>query len=288
MGALLFLFALLALPMGTCGTVGTRKLHSTRASFVEVTAPMLEALPTGTYVDADVVLDAEDPRTRAGRTIGGWTVYQVSGAPHVIVFSEAPLERKAHVVGQVCDEYSPFTCQMPDPQFAWYLRNGSTDPKPMRALVTDTAPTDGRWIAWTELAVAIVSAAGFVFAAASMLRASRQPGRVVASRTLTLARGAEDVRAAIREEASPQIRIAEDAPSRMCMLLGKPAGAARATGVDSPEMVPLRVDVELTAMDVYRGTTATITVRELIATPVAFHSIAVERATEWALGMVTG
>ncbi|CAN5922913.1 hypothetical protein BH11MYX4_BH11MYX4_44770 [soil metagenome] len=298
-GALIFLWALFLLPIGTCGGIGTSKLLQAREPVVRVTSPAMltseRDVKMGAYVEADLdlTLVARDELPLGdgyAAVARGFRAYAVEGAPNVVVLSSEALA-SGPVEGQICEADAHLACSLPRKELDAYVRSLQRARRtPVRVLLAHARPGDTSGEAAIGLGVA-----GFVLLAAlltslQLVRLARRAGLVVLSRTLTLRHPPEQVRARIRAQAGPLHRIAHDAPDRMVVLLGKPAGSARLSGAREPDEIPLRVDLELGAADAYRGTSASIHVLELLNRPPAALAkvlpsdpsrLAAERAAAW-------
>ena len=292
--AILIVLALMFLvPMGACGTVGAMKLDTALSPIVSVASPgALDTIRPGTYVAVDV---EPPPAIFVACPLASpplaWDSSMVSGAERVLVASRTPIAAQgAHVVGQLCDASSPITCELPDGMREGLRRNAGFPGAPTLVLVSGSVPSDMLWEAFVLLGLAATCLLSFLFAAVGLVRAAHEPGRVALVRTLTIARSTEEIRAALRAEASPLRRIAEDSAARICFLFGTPVARVHVVGFHGVEQQPLRIDVELQGGAPYRGTTARLTVRELFpAQPhlvegfPASNGLAVERAAAWVL-----
>jgi hypothetical protein len=296
-GALLFLWLLFLLPIGSCGGMGTFKLLQTRRPVMHVSDPVLlqagHDTSVGDYVTASlhVTLLAKDEFPIGKDRVAlakGYYAYAVKGAPEVLVISSGALTgdlRALELEGQLCDDDAKLVCELPERELSIYVRSEQElRKKRLRVLLAHARPGDQLWEAATGYGVVGFLIVFGVVGSVMIVRAARRPGRLGLSHAVTLRHGAEHVRSKIRAEAGPLWRIAHDAEDRMTVLVGKPAGKTRLTGAHEPEDVPLRIDLELGAADAYRGTTGTVEVRMLLGRPPAIAAalvpsqVAMERA----------
>lgn len=294
--AVLFvLAAIFLLPMGACGTVGAWKLHTAFSPIVPLSSvSQLEpggGMPAGTYVAVDV--EAAQDGCRLGWEEGTWTDYSIANAPHVFLATRTLIGAgSTHVVGQLCDTDSPFLCEIPNEQTRARMRAiEGREHEPRLMLVSGEVPSNALWESAVGLGLAAACLLSFLFAARTLLRAAREPGRAALTRTLTLTGSPDEIRATLRAGAGPLRRIAEDSPERICVLLGMPVARVLLVGFHTTERIPLRVDVEFSSAAPYRGGIAKLTVRQLL--PSSGHlaealsaatRVAVEHAAEWVQG----
>jgi hypothetical protein len=132
-GTVLFLTALFALPIGTCGGIGATKARDGVREPVETTAAALSgdgAIEDGTYVslDARVRHVATDELPIGDRLViraPGTSVYAVEGAD--LVFTAGPTRafppgEAVRLEGRLCPDDAPLTCPIDD-YVKWFLRD---------------------------------------------------------------------------------------------------------------------------------------------------------------------
>jgi len=280
-GALAFLWFLFLLPIGSCGSMATYKLSQGLSDPVVVTDPSkLRDVKPGQYLSADLTLThlATDEFPLDGKYVfvaKGVQSFSVAGAPDTVVIatSDPPLidnqpRARVHVDGQMCDESSAFACKVPE-NLDTYLRAMEKARKGTKvlAVIAHARPHD----ALVEstggfIPAGIVLVLGLV-ATWLLLRAASKPGVLAFSREVTLASGAEAVRAKLRAQANPMCRIAHDGADRIVLLVGKTMAQARLMGAREPTHSPLRVDVSFGAADAYRGGAGQVSIFALFGTP---------------------
>jgi hypothetical protein len=272
-GALAFLWVLFLLPIGTCGTIGSCKLHQATTPPSAVSARQLASQSVGTYVVSDVSLTrtAHDEFPIGDDMVEvahGYSAYAVQGAPDVLAIGhgDAKPSGVTHVDGQICDADTVAACEVPRDVSVYVRHVQDAHKSHLAILLLDERPHDRLWEALIGLGVAGVVFALPMVASALLLRVSRKPGVIAFEQRVALSRSPDDVRATLRAQANASCRVAHDAPNLVTLLLGKPLGQARLTGATDAASVPLRADIELEPGDAYRGSTGTVRIYSLWVT----------------------
>jgi hypothetical protein len=309
-GALLFLWCLFLLPIGTCGGIGGAKLRQTQEPIVPIAEPATLAssrdVLLGSFVQATLELSLlahdEFPVSDSYAVVAnGYYAYAIRGVPDVVVLSSKAIGAEAAarggvvVEGQICAAFANVSCSLPRDELSSYVRSLERERKTkMRVLLADRLPGDTAWEAWLGLGVSGLVMIAALFATLLLIRVAQRSGRLALEQTFTLAMSPEVIRAKLRGQASALCRIAYDAADGIVLLVGKPAGRVRLSGARKPEDIPLRIDLEFGAGDAYRGTSATLRVRELMNRPPSAVAnvlpadptpLAVRRAAGWLLDL---
>ena len=294
----LFLAALFALPMGTCGGIGAWKATDIGRPVIPTSAAELAATRDGAYVSFDAPLRHVatdeiplDDHTAAVAT--GTSLYAIEGAPGVYVAAKkgtlAPGAAAAgagaagvrfHVEGRVCSGDSHLVCTVDNEGVRIFLRSedrrasgitkrgarGGRDTSGTTKLVTfGAAPSENIGEAVTGLGIA--GALGVVLLAVGIVivRGRRKPFLFV-ERVVPLRQELDLLR--LGHALGPAFRPAHATPDACTFLTGASASRAQAVGAFNAHDYPQRVEIWRDAgAGGYRQAQARVRVSEIFAQP---------------------
>ena len=271
---ILFLAALFALPMGTCGGIGTWKATDVGRAVVPTEIGGLAATSDGAYVSFDAPLRhfATDELPLRDRTVAlapGVSLYTIEGAPEVYVAARkgslAPGER-VHVEGRVCSGDSHLVCNVDDEGVRIFLRSEERRTKGTVKVVSFGAkPSENIVEAIVGLGIAGVLGALLLVVGFVIVRGRRKP-LVFVERVVPLRQELDLLR--LHEALGAAFRPAQVTPDACTFLTGVSASRAQAVGAFSPHDFPQRVEIWREAgPGGYRQAHARVRISEIFAQP---------------------
>lgn len=272
--SVLFLAALFALPMGTCGGIGAWKATDAGREVVPTAVSQLQPTRDGTYVsfDAPVRHFATDKIPLGDRTAAvatGWSVYTIGGADDVYVAAKkgtlTPGER-VHVEGRVCSSGSRLVCDVDDEGVRLFLRSEDARTSGTTKVVTFGAkPRENIAEAAVGLGIAAMLGTLLVVVAAIIIRGRRKP-LVFVERVVPLRQELDLLR--LQQVLGPAFRPAQVSPDACTFLTGVSASRAQAVGAFSPQDFPQRVEIwRDPGAGGYREAHARVRISEIFAQP---------------------
>lgn len=275
-GTIVFMAALFALPIGTCGGIGATKAAASRKTPVATTVAALrggpDAIGEGTYVSLDARLrEIASGELPVGEHLvveaRGTTVYGIEGAPGVYVATglhELPSERDVRVEGRICSPDSHLVCEVGDTAVRDFLRaEERRTNRAVRAITLGEKPSANIVEACIGLGIAGLLLLVLLAVVALVLRGRRGPRMSV--ERLVAVRDANDL-ARVRGLLGPRFRVAHAAPRSLVLLTGQPASRAQLVGAFASDDYPQRVEIELAGAG-YREASARVRVTEIFAQP---------------------
>jgi hypothetical protein len=273
-GTLLFLAALFALPIGTCGGIGASKASDVGRDVAAVDAADLAAVEDGAYVTFTAPLRhvATDELPLDDRSVAvatGTSVYAVDGAPATYVAAEkGALEAgpSVGVTGRVCSADTQLVCSVASGGLRLFLRaDERRTGRVTNVVIAGATPRENLVEAAIGLGVAGVLMLAFAAVAALILRGRQRPF-VFLERVLPVRDGLEP--AAIAARLGPAFRPAAMTADALVVLTGAPASRAQLVGAFRPDDYPQRVEIWLGAgAGGYRQREARVRVSEIFAQP---------------------
>lgn len=256
-GTILVLAALFALPMGTCGGIGTYKATRAAQEPVATTPAEVAALGDGTYVtlDAPLVHVATDELPLDERLVAkapGTTVYAVTGEGALFVSSERrdlAATPRASLRGQVCSGDTTLACTTSTGLGLFLREEEKRLGRPVK-VVLEGASSRGE-IVEAAIGLGIAGALGLLLigVVAIILRGRRRP--FVFVEHTAPARGPLDA-ARLATALGPAYRLARASPDRVVFLTGVTAARAQSVGAPGADDLPQRVELAAAGGDAYR------------------------------------
>ena len=273
-GTLLFLVALFALPIGTCGGIGASKAASGGREFVAKTVAELPATTDGTYVTFDATLrhvgtDELPLKDQALVLAPGTSVYSIEGVPSVYVAAVKGTllpGSRVHVSGRICSPASTIVCSISNDGVGIFLRDEERRAGRRTKLVTSGAtPRDNVVEAAIGICIAGILLLILGAVAALILRGRRKPF-IFIERTVSVRDGFDPARVgALLGSTFRPAKIAADA---LVFLTGVPASRAQLVGAFRPDDFPQRVEICFDrGGGAYRQAQVRVRVSEIFAQP---------------------
>jgi hypothetical protein len=286
-GTLLFLAALFALPIGTCGGIGATKAAASRKAPIETTVAELvapgSAIDVGDYVSLDAnVRHVATDELPIGRNLvvvaRGTSVYAVEGAEGLFVAygaHELASGDDVHIDGRLCSHDAHIVCSVDDGLKAFLRAEQKRSGRQPRVISVGETPAGNLVEAGIGLGVAGALLLGLLFTVMLILRGRRGP-RLSVESVITIRDATEAGR--IHERLGPRFRVAHTSPERLVLLTGHPASRAQLVGAVNPESYPQRVEIWL-SVDGYRQASARVRVSEIFAQPAGVPAALVPSVT---------
>lgn len=270
---ILFLVALFALPMGTCGGIGTWKAADAGRKVVETPVSRLATSRDGEYLSFDAelrhVATDELPLGDGSAALArGTSLFAVDGAPGVFVAAtKGSLDGGARhrVEGRICSESAELACSVDDGVRLFLRAEERRTKRAVKVVTFGASPRENVWEAAVGLTVAALLGLVLLVVTALIVRGRRKPLLFV-ERVVPIRHDLDPTR--LRVTLGPSFREAQTTSEPLVYLTGATASRAQAGGAVGPDAYPQRVEIWREPGGVgYRQGHARVRVSEIFAQP---------------------
>jgi hypothetical protein len=269
----LFLVALFALPMGTCGGIGTWKATDAGRKFVETPVSRLATTRDGEYLSFDAelrhVATDELPLGDGSAALArGTALFAVDGAPGVFVAATKGSIRSGaphRIEGRICSESAQLACSVDDGVRIFLRAEERKTKRAVKVVTFGASPRENVWEAAIGLTVSALLGVVLLAVTALIVRGRRKPF-IFVERVVPIRQDLDPAR--LRVALGPSFREAQTTAEPLVFLLGVTASRAQALGAVGPDAYPQRVEIwrEPGAVG-YRQGHARVRVSEIFAQP---------------------
>lgn len=270
---MLFMAALFALPIGTCGGIGASKANDGGRQIVATTPAELGLHPDGLYVSFDAPLrhvgTGKVPLDdRMYIELPGRSIYVLEGNPRVyVVAKENALAAgsRVHVEGRLCSDDSHIVCTTDEALRPFLTEQERHLGKTVRIVTAGEKPSENYVEAGIGLGIAGVLLVLLVGLLVFLAR-GRKRNFLCVEHVVPMRDGLDP--GSLAQRLGFAFRPAQLTPPHLVFLTGHPASRAQLVGAFRPDDFPQRVEIWLeSGGSSYRQAQARIRVSEIFAQP---------------------